>query len=198
MLLRHDVRKAYTSSSCFSNTLRTDRKSPPPPIDGTILSETLVSTIRKEEQGGRRTSDSCVPDRQWMTQVHLDAAALDQHDVYIFTSQWVPSIPPSPWWPEVTASWGPQPLSNYHLSVFSFSIKDAIKHIIQTWEDEFCHTKPSCGRFFVKNTLAHTFPFERWYSNKTYAFCINLRSWLKSVCVSIFGLFFHLDSLLPF
>lgn len=50
-----------------------------------------------KEQGGSTTSDSCVPDRQWMARVHLDAAALDQHDVYIFTSQWVPSIPPSPW-----------------------------------------------------------------------------------------------------
>lgn len=64
----------------------------------------LLAALEKEEQGGQHFSDSCVPDRQWMARVHLDAAALDQHDVYIFTSQWVPSIPPSPWWPAVTAS----------------------------------------------------------------------------------------------
>ena len=55
-----------------------------------------------------------------MAWIHLDAAALDQHDVYIFTSQWVPSIPPSPWWPGVTANHGPQNLSvstNYYLWV---------------------------------------------------------------------------------
>lgn len=82
-------------------TLCADRGTPPSPIDGIILlyvaGERLVSAVRKEEQGGRLSSDSCVPDRQWMAQVHLDAAALDQHDVYIFSSQWVPSIPPSPW-----------------------------------------------------------------------------------------------------
>ncbi len=55
-----------------------------------VAGERLVSTVRKAEQGGRHLSDSFVPDRQWMAQVHLDAAALDQHDVSIFTSQWVP------------------------------------------------------------------------------------------------------------
>lgn len=74
--------------------------------------ERLVSSTRKKEKGGQRSSDSCVPDRQWMAQVHLEAAALDQHDVYVFTSKRVPSIPPSPWWPTVTASQGPQPQSN--------------------------------------------------------------------------------------
>lgn len=33
-------------------------------------------------------------------------------------AQWVPSIPPSPWWPTATASQGPQPQSNYHLAIF--------------------------------------------------------------------------------
>lgn len=36
-------------------------------------------------------------------------------------AQWMPSIPPSPWWPTATGSQGPQPQSNYHLAVFILS-----------------------------------------------------------------------------
>lgn len=59
-------------------TLCADRGTPPSPIDGIILlyvaGERLVSAVRKEEQGGRLSSDSCVPDRHgwprsiWMQQ----------------------------------------------------------------------------------------------------------------------------------
>lgn len=66
---------------------------------------------RNQEDSTSETAVSLTGHNGWPRSIWMQ----QQHDIYITSSQWVLSIPPSPWWPRVTSNQGPQPLSFFPL-----------------------------------------------------------------------------------
>lgn len=57
---------------------------------------------RNAEDSSSQTAVSLTGHNGWPSSIWVQ----QQHDVYITSSQWVLSIPPSPWWPAATAHQG--------------------------------------------------------------------------------------------